>query len=156
MSDLLAGTPITALDTPPTVSDAEAGEFTFNDTVFGLDADTGTYVDCGVAFVAPTTGRVKIHHGARVGNNTATAATEVTPVVRTGSTVGAGSAIVAASSNNAVRSGGTTLVTAVRAGSPLLVPGLTPGDVYNVRLEHRVSGGIGTAGLRHVTVEPAT
>jgi hypothetical protein len=154
MPDIAAGHKLTTLDFLPTVSDTEAGAFTFNLTTFGLDADTGTYVDCGVSFVAPYSGRVIIHTAARVGNDTAGAGTEVAPVVRSGGVVGSGSTIVAASSDNAVRSAGTTSTTQMRAGSPLLVPGLTAGDTYNVRLEHRVSGGIGTVGLRHVVVTP--
>jgi hypothetical protein len=154
MPDIAAGHKLTTLDFLPTVSDTEADGFTFNATTFGEDVDSGTYVVCGVSFVAPYSGRVIIHTVARVGNNTAGAGTEVAPVVRTDGVVGSGTTIVAASSDNAVRSAGTTSTTQMRAGSPLLVPGLTPGDTYNVRLEHRVSGGIGTVGLRHVVVSP--
>lgn len=152
-SDFLAGQVLTSGHFPPTVSNLQTGSFTFNATTFGIDADTGTYVDCGVAFVAPTTGRVKIDFAGTFDNDTSTAFTIMTPVVRTGSTVGSGTTVFAASDDEAISLGGTE---AARFGSHTFVSGLTPGNVYNVRLEHRVSAGIGTLVRRRVTVSPFT
>lgn len=153
MPDLLAGTTVNALDTPPTVSDTEDGAFGFNSTTYGIDADSGSYVDCGVAFTAPTTGRVVIHTNARLNNDTAALGVSVTPVVRDGSTVGSGTVIVAADDSNRITNTGTS---PLRMGVTRLVTGLTPGDSYNVRLEHKVSGGNGDVRNRHVIVAPAT
>lgn len=153
MPDLLAGTVVTALDTPPTVSDAQAGQFTFNATTYGIDADAGSYVDCGVAFTAPTTGRVMVDWRAQFDHDTAGGFVSVSPVIRTGSTVGAGSVIVAADDSRALISAGTELA---QMGTSRLVTGLTPGTVYNVRLEHLQSGGVGTLLRRAVAVAPAS
>lgn len=152
MPDLLAGTIISAADYPPEVSDAEAGFYTFTITSFGITAASGTYVDCGVAFTAPTTGRVTIEFGAQVTNSGANA-TIVSPVVRAGSTVGSGASVFAAADDWAVTFSGTDTVHA-QMSRP--ISGLTPGDAYNVRLEHRVAAGTGSAQYRHVKVESAS
>src|SRR5215510_3899189 len=96
MPDLLAGTIVNALDTPSAVDNAQSGQFTFNATTYGIDNDSGTYVDCGVAFTAPTTGRVLIFINADGFNDTAAQFTAMSFVVRTGSTVGSGSVFQAA------------------------------------------------------------
>lgn len=153
MPDFLAGQRLTALHFTPTVSDDQDGNFTFNSTVFGIDADGGTYLDCGVAFVAPFTGRVMIDYAADMDNDTAIASTNVSPVVREGATVGSGSTVLAANLSTSVRNTGTD---DRRFGAALMLDGLTPGDTYNVRLEHRVSGGVGTIEFRRVSVAPAT
>ena len=153
MPDLLAGTIVNALDAPPTVSNAQDGSFTFNLTTFGIDADTGTYVDCGVAFTAPTTGRVLVSFKGDLFNDTAAQFTVCSYVIREGSTVGSGAVFLAASDSRAIVNTGTS---PVQAGISDLVTGLTPGTVYNVRLEHRVGANIGTLLRRSVIVAPAT
>jgi hypothetical protein len=154
LPDLLAGSTVNALDTPPTVQDAEAASYTFTNTTFGVATTGGTYADCGVAFVAPTTGRVKIDWSAQLDNGTAGIAAIVAPVVRTGGTVGSGTVIHAASLDEMLQVVGTS---AHRNGTAILVESLTPGDTYNVRLEHRVgSASTGTAQRRIVIVAPCT
>ncbi len=151
MPDLLAGSTVRAIDTPPTVADFQPDGFTFDSTTFGIDADTGTYADCGVAFVAPTTGRVLIHYAAGIASTTGV--TMVSPVVRTGGTVGSGSTVVAASSDDQISHRSSPVD---RFGATTLVTGLTAGDTYNVRLEHFTSSGTGTLQRRSVIVQPAT
>lgn len=152
MPDLLAGTVVNALDTPPTVSNTQVGSFTHNATTYGIDADTGTYVDCGVAFTAPTSGRVMVLWRAQVDHDgTALGFTAVSFVIRTGSTVGSGTVVLAADDNRAVIMAGTDVM---QMGSSHLVTGLTPGDSYNVRLEHKVGAGVGTTERRGVVVAP--
>ena len=153
MPDLVAGSTVKALDTPVTVTDAEPGSYTFTNTTFGVGTTGGTYADCGVSFVAPTTGRVMLHYAGELSNNNGLSRTQVAPVVRTGGTVGSGTVVLAASQDEAVQVFGTT---PHRTGVSTLVSGLTPGDPYNVRLEHRVDGNQGTALRRRVTVVPAT
>lgn len=153
MPDLLAGTVVNALDTPPTVSNEQTGQFTFNATTFGVDADSGSYVDCGVAFTACTTGRATLHYAAALFNDTAAQFTAMSPVIRTGSTVGAGAVVLAASFDTCVSNTGTSNIVSARHHR---VTGLTPGTIYNVRLEHAVGGGIGTLLRRAVEVAPAT
>jgi hypothetical protein len=154
MPDLTAGTTVLALDTPPTVSDAQPDSYTFTNTTFGVGTTGGTYADCGVAFVAPTTGRVLVYYDAELSNSSAApTGSFIAPVVRTGGTVGSGTTVHAASSDEVVAVRGTS---AKRAGAHLFVEGLTAGDTYNVRLEHSVNTGTGTALRRSVTVAPAT
>lgn len=152
MPDLLAGTTVKALDTPPTVSDFEGGNFSFTATTYGVATTAGTYADCGVAFTACTTGRAFIHYSAAMVNSGANTV-RIAPVVRTGSTVGSGTVHTSASDDNAILVTGTD---STRTGVAVLISGLTPGDAYNVRLEHRVGGGTGTAERRTVIVQPAT
>lgn len=153
MPDLLAGTIINALDTPPVVSNTQTGTFTFNATAYGIDADTGTYVDCGVAFTAPTTGRVMVWFRSQLLNNTGGQSTFTSFVVREGSTVGAGASFLAAADSRALEHAGTDTP---QQGTSEFVSGLTPGTVYNVRMEHRVTGGIGTLLNRQISVAPAS
>jgi hypothetical protein len=153
LPDLLAGTIVNALDAPPTVENVQTGTFTFDSTTFGVDADGGTYVDCGVAFTAPTTGRVMLHTKASLFNNTAAQFTVVSSVIKTGSTVGAGTLFLAAGDDRGLVATGTD---PIQVGMSELITGLTHGDVYNVRLEHRVGANIGTILRRWVVVAPAT
>lgn len=153
MPDLLAGTIIQAADTPPTVSNAQSGSFTFNATSYGIDADSGSYVDCGVAFTACTTGRALVSIVGSMNGDGATVFALISFVIREGSTVGAGTSFLAADDMRRVMGVGTN---ATHKGATYLVTGMTPGDAYNVRLEHRASGGIGTVSHRTVTVTPAT
>lgn len=152
MPDLLAGTTITALDTPPTVSDTETAAYTATNTSYGTGSTGGSYVDCGTAFTACTTGRAKIDWGGQIDQSGADFAA-LSPVVRTGSTVGAGASILAADDARAVIMSNTDVM---QMGKMYLLTGLTPGDSYNVRLEHRVGSGTGTFERRHVIVSPAT
>ncbi|MDY7101568.1 MAG: hypothetical protein S0880_10310 [Actinomycetota bacterium] len=151
MPDLLAGSTVQALDTPPAVADDEATTFTFNDTSYGVDADTGSPGDCGVAFVAPTTGRVIILFRCFIDNNGANFS-RLAPHVRTGSTVGSGTDVYAASDVDAITNDSNG--DGETACSFVVVTGLTAGNDYNVRLEHRATAGIGTITRRSVAVIP--
>lgn len=154
MPDLLAYTPITALDTPATRSDHQ-------DSAAGSTSSailTGTYqgapggaIPCGTSFTAPTTGRVLIFFAAELDNST-TGVTLCTPWVGTGAVVGSGTPVVAASDTNAIYNTGTNQI---RPGGPLLVENLTPGDTYNVQLQYRATSGNGLASRRVVVVLPA-
>lgn len=154
MPDLLAGTTITAADTPPTVSNAQSGSFTWNLTTYGIDADSGTYVDCGVAFTACTTGRATVSLSGAINGDGASIFALISFVIREGSTVGSGATFLAADDSRCIMHAGTN---AEQLGATYLVTGLTPGSTYNVRLEHKVAGaGNATAARRSVTVFPAS
>ncbi len=153
MPDLLAGTIVNALDTPPTVVSVQTGTFTFNVTAYGVATTGGTYVDCGIAFTAPTTGRVVVWFRSQLLNNTGGQSTFVSFVLRDGSTVGSGASVLAASDTRALIHAGTDTP---QAGTFETVTGLTPGNAYNVRMEHRVTGGVGTLLNRSISVAPAT
>src|SRR5262245_11900447 len=107
MPDLLAGTTVNALDTPPTVNDLETGVFTFTITTYGVATSGGTYADCGVAFVGPTSGRVVLKWRSTLTNSGAAIGTLISPVVRTGGTVGTGTVVAAASDDVAIQNTGT-------------------------------------------------
>src|SRR5690606_2822805 len=158
MPDLLAGTKVKAIDTPPTVSDSQTGLFTFTSTTYGVSVTSGTYADCGVAFVAPTTGRVLVKLAGYVRSSAANSAALVAPVIREGATVGSGTVVVSGSDLNSIQvSGSGSNTDGHRVGAEALIEGLTPGAIYNVRLEHRVSGSTtGTVTRRTVIVAPAT
>jgi hypothetical protein len=147
MPDLTAGSTIRALDTPPSVSVSDAtDEGAFSNTVF---EPGGTPV--GVAFIAPTTGRVEVTWYARGESNSAGVSMAVSVGVRTGATIGAGTSVVVA---NDVRS----LVFDVhRDGKDmsLVVENLTAGSQYNAQIEFKMlSAGNGDIFDRLLSVKP--
>lgn len=152
MPDLAPGTTVAADDTPPAVGESEIDSFTFTNTTYGVAA-TGGYADCAAVFTAPTSGRVVILYGGSVQNSNAGASTLISPVVREGGVVGSGAVVVAASDNEAIAITGTTNP---HMGRHRFVSGLTPGSVYNVRLEHRVTASTGTSLRRNVTALPTS
>lgn len=107
---------------------------------------------CAVAFVAPASGKVLVHHMAELYNNTAGAYTAVGLQVATGSTFGVGTVTFAAGFDNAVFIQNPTV--GVRAGVSNLVTGLVPGADYNATLYHAVTAGTGTIVRRAVIVTP--
>jgi hypothetical protein len=153
MPDLLAGSTVKGLDTPPSQADAEGSSYSFTSTTYTTATTAGTYVDCAVTFTAPTSGRVLICVNARVTNST-TQGTLIAAEVRIGSTVGSGTVVDAAADNNAV---GSYTGTFERMGITHMLAGLTPGQVYNARLLHRVAAAsTGSAANRELIVSPLT
>lgn len=152
MSDFLAGQTLTPLHFPPTVQDDQIDSYTFTITTLGVATTGGTYNTCGVAFVAPTTGRVEVFTTALLVNSGANT-TAIAPVVREGAVVGSGTTFDA---GDVTKEFATTTAAGGRGEVSHLVEGLTPGADYNVRLEHRVGAGTGTASRRRVRVRPAT
>lgn len=151
MPDLLAGTTVNALDTPPTVSDRS------DTSILGFAA-SGTYAAgspaVGTSFTAPTTGRVIVSWNAFLDNATATTGqTYASWRLGTGSTVGSGTQVVAADDSRSIL---MTSQAQVRNGASELVSGLTPGSVYNVQMQHRSANGTGDITWRHIIVQPAT
>lgn len=148
---------------PPTVTDFQAGAFEIRgDGSWGAgDLVTGgDYSDCGVVFVAPSTGRVAVEFASRMGVSGVTRTVRVEPEIRTGAVIGAGTVVHSPGSHGtdyvgivgSASAGSTTPAT--RAGSGFVLD-VEPGQVYNARLLHRCSsGGAGSAGLqsRRVTV----
>lgn len=148
MTDFLDGQTLTAGHFPVTKGDRQNGSFTFNATTYGVDNDSGTYADCGKAFVASVTGRALLLYKGWFSNSGANF-TLMTPVVREGSTVGSGTSFLAASDDNAI---GFNNAGQYAFGGDYFLEGLTPLATYNVRLEHRATGGIGTIQRRSVTI----
>lgn len=106
----------------------------------------------GIAFVAPTSGKVIIHNSARVFNNGANR-TYFSWVLRNGAVVGSGTTVFAANDTWAVQSSATPKEGAF--GRALLVTGLTPGNSYNVRQAMKVdAASTATSQFRQIVVKP--
>jgi len=154
--DLLAGTTVKANDTPVTVFNEQVGNYQFSNATFGVGTTGGTYADCGVAFVAPTTGRIEIGWSGEGFHSVAASAVELSPFVRTGTTVGAGTTFLASVINNKLRLVSIAINSITHGGMTMIVSGLTPGSSYNVRLDHRTNGATGNWTYRKVSVKPCT
>lgn len=103
---------------------------------------------CGVAFVAPPSGKVTVEWGCGVSNGTAPNLAVCSFAIRAGDVVGSGVSFQASDDGRAV-----TSQAFIRAGAASEVTGLTPGNSYNVALEHRVANtGTGTFSNRSVLV----
>lgn len=109
-------------------------------------------VTVGVAFIAPPSGSVLVHTFASI-DNSAAGSGFLSPEIRLGSTVGAGTVMFAASDQNAMRNANTEFV---KFGITQMFSGLTAGTTYNVSLWHRSSVGTNTAFFndRNVIVQP--
>lgn len=96
----------------------------------------GGGVGCGLAFVAPPSGKVLIHNEMQL--NIATSGFAFCSInVKTGAVIGSGTDVIAPSDDEAV----TNDVTARRFGVARLVTGLTPGASYNVKQAFKSSSG---------------
>jgi hypothetical protein len=146
----LAGQTVKALDFAGYASTTNATDETaFTSTSYTLGVST-----CGVSFIAPTSGAVKITWGARFALGTDTNLTLVSAEVRTGSTVGSGTVVDAASDNSALEHGQAS-TDRLQASRHRAVTGLTAGSTYNVSLWHKTtSGDNSTIYQRDVMVEP--
>ncbi|MET9943256.1 hypothetical protein [Streptomyces halstedii] len=150
MPDLLAGTTMLALDTPAAVSAVASASYDTTSTAYTTATSGGAYAEVAVVFVAPTSGRVRCDLAARLTNN-GTGGTLVTAEVRTGSTVGAGTVVDAATDASGTSNYGNTLS---RTGICRFLSGLAPGSTYNARLVHRVTAGTGSIAMRELSVQP--
>jgi hypothetical protein len=152
MPDLLAGSTVRALDTTVTVSNAQGTSVATTSTTF-----TTTGTDCALTFVAPTTGRVKIHTAARMVMTpaTSTGGAIIAPQTRTGGTIGGGTIFEDASDPIGPSHYGDSFSSIGRCH---LLTGLTPGATYNTRLLMRTSNAAQTANFanRELIVEPST
>jgi hypothetical protein len=131
------------------VSNADATSRTTTSTAYTTTLSPATI--CGIAFVAPPSGKVKILWNNEASNSGASF-TLTSPQVATGSTVGSGTVVLAADDARTTNVGGTT---SDRHGASTTCTGLTPGDTYNVALYHRVGSGTGTFLRREVIVSPS-
>lgn len=107
---------------------------------------------CGVAFVAPGSGSVRIDFCATQSAGTAVF-TLSTFEVRTGAVVGSGTVAFAPTADDETLQ--NTTASAATSARHTIVTGLTPGSSYNVQMLHRVASGTGTFLRRRVTVTGA-
>lgn len=138
----LTGDKVTALDTSSSIQDTSG---TLTSTTYTSTLTGGTA--CGLAFIAPASGKVLIHNSAWISNNTSF--TYATIRVRTGGTIGSGTDVLADSDNRAILSFSPNAIT-----KTFLLIGLTPGSTYNVQGRYRVDAGTGTILAKEIIVEP--
>lgn len=151
MPDLLAGSTVRALDTPPPAFDFADASFDLTSTSYTTTATGGAYEECAVVFIAPTSGRVKISVGARL-INTGVSGTMVCPETRAGAVIGSGSIVDAVGDRGPSHYGSAYS----RASSVWVISGLTAGGSYNTRVLHKVTGNAGSVALRVLIVEPTS
>lgn len=155
MPDLAAGTPVKALDFPPTVAVTDGtGLANLANTAYAAGSP-----EVGVSFVAPTTGRVIITVGAGVRNNVATGdRVFVAPQVLAGVDASGAEFLAPSVPYYGVSSAtGATTSDFQYLSRAQLLDGLTPGAAYYARVMHAVTGG-STCDLagRTLMVQPAT
>lgn len=127
------------------LSDTQLTSGTTTSTAFTATLTGGTA--CGVAFTAPPSGKVFVMNTMQVGPSGGLALSTVR--VRTGSSIGSGTDVVAASDDNTVLCGSD-----MRGTSTTLVTGLTAGSSYNVQQLFRVTAGTGTFQRKTLVVKP--
>lgn len=155
MPDLLAGSKIKALDTPPTV-------YALDGTVIANIADV-TYVtgtpEVGVTFTAPTTGRVTISVGGGLRNNAANA-DRIALAPQVFEDDSAGLEVLAPTVLRGVSSEGiATAGDFAYRGRTSMLDGLTPGQEYYARVMYIKFGTAGSTPditARDILVEPAS
>jgi hypothetical protein len=105
-----------------------------------------TYValagDPGIAFTAPTSGRVMISIGGALTGSAADTFSMMGFQVRTGNVIGSGTIVYAANNNDVVSNEGGSDMSASKV---TLVSGLTAAASYNVQVLYKVLSGTGTA-----------
>lgn len=140
---------------PPAVQSTQDGRYTAVNTDFGTAIADGDYYHCGVVFTAPASGRVALYWSGGI-RNLAEADTPVaylSPEVRTGPVVGSGAVVLGAHDSRTSRincEGAQTM----RAGAMHVLSGLTPAQMYNARILHRVTSNTGEFFYRGLIVEP--
>lgn len=155
MPDLLAGSKVNALDTPPTVF--------VQDTTANTNISDTTYVtgtpEVGVTFTAPTTGRVKLSVGASMENNAANA-DRVAVTVQVFETDSSGLEVLAPTVFRGVCTDGIAAVSSFCTyGHTTMLDGLTPGQQYYARCMQIKFGAAASTvdiAMRDLLVEPAT
>jgi hypothetical protein len=104
----------------------------------------------GIDFVAPPSGKVTIEY-TTAGFNSGANDNKTAVRVGTGATVGSGTQVYAASDSDMILYTGAATY---RIGTFTEVTGLTPGSIYNVQMQHKVSAGTGSFLFRFVKVIP--
>lgn len=132
---------------PLSVSDVQNTSGTTTSGAFTSTLTGGTA--CGVAFTAPASGCVLICNNAEMVNSGAFFSLCCVQV-RTGSTVGSGTVVLAAANEESIY-----LSSQGRCGSTRRLAGLTPGASYNAQQMFVVGGATGTYANKSLIVVPA-
>lgn len=138
-----------ALGTPAvTVQDLQIASF--GSAAVGYTTVGGAL--CGAAFVMPPSGKVLIHYGGRMSNNTAGQSTYLSFIWRDGGVVGAGAVLYTGTDDDATDHAGNANQSQRQGVSRMIQ--YTPGATTNIVLQHRVQGGTGTFSRRYFIAEP--
>lgn len=124
-----------------------------NTTSTGYIVSLTTAGTCGVAFVAPPSGKVTVHFGTASYNPSANVDDKTAIRVGTSSTVGGGTEVYAATDNDMILTNVAANL-ATRHSGFAEITGLTPGNTYNACMAHRVSAGTGHFLFRFIKVIP--
>jgi len=111
----------------------------------------------GLTFKAPPSGKVLIHWSSYLTHTVANGFTYMSFDLKTGTSIGSGTSVVAASDTNAItnRPSGAGSVDDAQFGSTKLITGLTPGNDYNViGMFKIITAGTGTTLNRRIIVQP--
>lgn len=130
------------------LADTQITTGTTTSATYTATLTTGTA--CGLAFVAPLSGKVLILNNCEVFNSGAFFSF-CTIRVRNGASIGSGTDFLAASDDEALWN---PTAGSFRFGVSRLLPGLTPGSSYNVQQLFRASGGTASFGRKHLIVIP--
>lgn len=158
---MAGGDKVKSLDFPPTVWFDENTDSSIVNTAYSSTAGTPTLPVCGIAFTAPTSGRVCVTYKARFESKTNSNRCVISAVVANGGTAGAGAVVMSSSDDNALETTQSTTAattpaeTRFQGASYRNLSGLTPGATYNAYLEHKCfSTTGGNIYLRGIMVEP--
>lgn len=124
-----------------------------NTTSTGYIVNLTTAGTCGVAFVAPPSGKVTVHFGTASYNGNANVDNKT--AIRVGQTnvVGGGTEFYAATDNDMILTNVGANVATRHVGFAEIT-GLTEGNTYNACMAHRVSAGTGHFLFRFIKVIP--
>lgn len=110
---------------------------------------------CGVAFVAPPSGKVTVHLSTGGFHNTANSISRTGYRIGTGATVAAGTTFQAASLDHGMIAWPcANTAHDYREGVTDVVSGLTPGDTYNACMAHLTTTGTASFNRRQIIIEP--
>lgn len=112
---------------------------------------TGTANEAGIAFVAPSSGKVKVHISCGLFNSGAGSFNVASYEVRSGAVIGSGTVVVAADVGRGLQMYGTS---ETRFGSEFLVEGLSAGASYNARMMYLTQSGTMSVDRPGIIVTP--
>lgn len=124
-----------------------------NTTATGYIVSLTSALTCGVAFVAPPSGKVTVLFATASYNTSASVDNKTAVRVGTSNTIGGGVEVYAAQDNDMILTNVAANL-ATRHTSWAEVSGLTPGSTYNACIAHRVSAGTGHFLFRSIKVIP--
>jgi hypothetical protein len=139
---------------PAAVSNRQDTDGNTTSTTYTATLSAGSAA--GVAFTAPSSGSVLVLFGTASYQSGTANDNKSAPQVRTGTTVGSGTIVYAASDSDMLLQRLTGSGEAARGTSFAIVTGLTAGSTYNAQLLHKVSAGTGNFLFKFITVIPLT